>query len=181
VRPSAPCGGSGPLPSFPAIFSRHRAPHFSCLLKVHHVRAAGAHAYLWRRILFWRGGKIAAPASCGQTFPMRFSSSTSPSQHLHNPRSKFISRQRIHGPFNNSNAPSNGPTAVLSASLRLTAGLAQPGSVWYSRVNIPVSGTYLHTMSTKVCASGDAQLSPGLGQFKAVPVVRFSQPLQSGP
>ena len=127
---------SGPLSSlwwfwYAPFFPLHPAPHFSPLLKVHHVRVTGAYAHVWRRIIFWRGGKIAAPASCRQTFPMRFSSQAASLHHIRKSRSKFISRHRIHGPFNNSNASSNGPIAVLSASLRRTAGLEQPGSVWY--------------------------------------------------
>ena len=44
---------------------------------------------------------------------------------------------------------SNGPIAVLLASLRRTAGRAQPGSVWYSSVKMPVSGTNLQRFKAR--------------------------------
>lgn len=46
-----------------------------------------------------------------------------------------------------SSRASRGPMAVLLASLRLTAGREQPGSVWYSNVSTPLSGTYLRRVT----------------------------------
>jgi hypothetical protein len=49
---------------------------------------------------------------------------------------------------------------VLFANFRLTAGREQPGSVWYSSVRIPLSGTYLQRVIARAAAQGARLLRP---------------------
>jgi hypothetical protein len=72
--------------------------------------------------------------------------------------------------------------AVLLASLRLTAGREHPGSVWYSNVSTPISGTYLRRRVTVVGARAlthmhEHALQPRRRQLEAISVECLPQPL----